>query len=93
MWPSASADRRRSCSPNVDPQILRAGFRVAVLVAGVALLLLIFEPRDSAEFVVSAMALVIGLAFMSLVAVLVWYSTPRMPKAHNSSVQRRRKQQ
>jgi protein-S-isoprenylcysteine O-methyltransferase Ste14 len=77
----------------VDPQILRAGFRVAVLVAGVALLLLIFEPRDSAEFVVSAMALVIGLIFMSLVAVLVWYSTPRMPKAHNASVQRRRKQQ
>ena len=77
----------------MDPQILRAGFRVAVLVAGVALLLLIFEPRDSAEFVVSAMALGIGLTFMSLVAVLVWYSTPRMPKAHNASVQRRRKQQ
>jgi len=53
----------------------------------------IFEPRDSAEFVVSAMALVIGLIFMSLVAVLVWYSTPRMPKAHNASVQRRRKEQ
>ncbi len=77
----------------MDPQILRAGFRVAVLVAGLALLLLIFEPRDSAEFVVSAMALVIGLTFMSLVAVLVWYSTPRMPKAHNASVQRRRKKQ
>lgn len=77
----------------MDPQILRAGFRVAVLVAGLALLLLIFEPRDSAEFVVSAMALVIGLTFMSLVALLVWYSTPRMPKAHNASVQRRRKQQ
>lgn len=77
----------------MDPQILRAGFRVAVLVAGLALLLLIFEPRDSAEFVVSAMALVIGLTFMSLVAILVWYSTPRMPKAHNASVQRRRKQQ
>ncbi|HEV2010321.1 MAG TPA: hypothetical protein VGS17_04760 [Candidatus Limnocylindria bacterium] len=77
----------------MDPQILRAGFRVAVLVAGVALLLLIFEPRDSAEFVVSAMALVIGLTFMSLAAVLVRYSTPKMPRAHNASVQRRRKQQ
>lgn len=77
----------------MDPQILRAGFRVAVLVAGLALLLLIFEPRDSAEFVVSAMALVIGLIFMTLVAVLVWYSTPRMPKAHNASAQRRRKHQ
>ncbi len=77
----------------MDPQILRAGFRIAVLVAGVALILLIFEPRDSAEFVVSAMALVMGLIFMSLVAVLVWYSTPKIPRAHNATVQRRRKEQ
>jgi protein-S-isoprenylcysteine O-methyltransferase Ste14 len=77
----------------VDPQILRAGFRIAVLIAGVALFLLAFEPRDSAEFVVSAMAMVIGLSFMALVAVLVWYSTPKMPREHNASVQRRRKEQ
>jgi len=75
----------------VDPQILRAGFRIAVLIAGVAFMLLIFEPRDSAEFVVSAMALVIGLIFASVVAALAWYSTPRMPRAHNAAVQRRRK--
>jgi len=77
----------------VDPQILRAGFRIALLIAGVALFLLVFEPRDSAEFVVSAMALVIGLTFMALVAVLVSYSTPKMPRAHNAQVQRRRKEQ
>jgi protein-S-isoprenylcysteine O-methyltransferase Ste14 len=77
----------------VDPQILRAGFRIAVLIAGVALFLLALEPRDSAEFVVSAMALVIGVTFMALVAVLVWYSTPKMPRAHNAPVQRRRKEQ
>jgi protein-S-isoprenylcysteine O-methyltransferase Ste14 len=77
----------------VDPQILRAGFRIAVLIAGVAFFLLVFEPRDSAEFVVSAMALVIGLMFMALVAMLVRFSTPKMPRAHNVSVQRRRKEQ
>ena len=77
----------------MDPQILRAGFRIAVLIAGVALFLLLLEPRDSAEFVVSAMALVIGLTFMTLVAVLVWSSTPKMPRAHNAQVQRRRKEQ
>jgi hypothetical protein len=78
----------------VDPQVLRAGFRIAVLIAGVALFLLLLEPRDSAEFVVSAMALVIGLTFMALVTVLVWYSTPKMPRAHNAQVQRsRRKEQ
>jgi protein-S-isoprenylcysteine O-methyltransferase Ste14 len=77
----------------VDPQILRAGFRIAAFVTATAAVLLIFEPRDSAEFVVSAMALGIGLIFVSLVAVLVWYSTPKMPRAHNASVRRRRKEQ
>jgi protein-S-isoprenylcysteine O-methyltransferase Ste14 len=77
----------------VDPQILRAGFRTAILVLATAVLLLLFEPRDSAEFVVSAMALAIGLIFVGLIAVLLWYSTPRIPRAHNASVQRRRKEQ
>ena len=77
----------------MDPHILRAGFRIAVLVTMLAAALLLFEPSGSAEFVVSAMALVIGLTFVSVVAVLVWYSTPKMPRAHNASVQRRRKEQ
>jgi protein-S-isoprenylcysteine O-methyltransferase Ste14 len=77
----------------VDPQILSAGFRIAVFVTVTAVVLLAFEPRDSAEFIVSAMALAIGLIFVALVAVLVWWSTPKMPRAHNASVQRRRKEQ
>ncbi|HEV2249678.1 MAG TPA: hypothetical protein VGT60_04145 [Candidatus Limnocylindria bacterium] len=77
----------------MDPQILRAGFRIATFVTATAALLVVIEPRDSAEFVVSAMALVIGLTFVSVVAVLVWYSTPKLPRAHNASVQRRRKEQ
>jgi len=77
----------------VDPQLLRAGFRIAAFVTATAAVLLLFEPRDSAEFVVSVMALVVGLTFVSLVAVLVWHSTPKMPPAHNASVQRRRKEQ
>jgi FtsH-binding integral membrane protein len=76
----------------MDPQILRAGFRIATFVAATAALLLLVEPRDSAEFIVSAMALGIGLIFASLVAVLVWYSTPKMPREHNASVHRRRKE-
>ena len=75
----------------MDPQILGAGFRVAVLLAFVGGLLLLFEPRDSAEFVVSALSLGIGLVFMGLVGLLVRYSTPRMPPEHNAVVQRRRK--
>jgi hypothetical protein len=77
----------------VDPQVLRAGFRVAVLLALVAGMLLLFEPRDSAEFVVSALTLCIGLLFIALVAVLVRYSTPRIPPEHNAQVQRRRRKE
>lgn len=77
----------------MDPQILKAGFRAAVLLAFVAGMLLLFEPRDSAEFVVSALTLGIGLLFMGLVAVLVRYSTPRMPAEHNARVPRRRKKE
>ena len=77
----------------MDPQVLGAGFRIAIFVTTIAVLLLIFEPRDSAEFIVSVMALAIGLTFVALVALLIRYSTPRMPRAHNASVQRRRKEQ
>ena len=77
----------------MDPQILGAGFRVAVLLAFVGGLLLLFEPPDSAEFVVSALTFGIGVVFMALVGVLVRYSTPRMPAEHNAVVQRRRKKE
>lgn len=76
----------------MDPQVLAAGFKVAIFVTATAILLLIFEPRDSAEFVVSVMVLGIGLTFTALVALLVRYSTPRMPREHNARVQRRRKE-
>ena len=75
----------------MDPQILKAGFRIAVLLAFVAGVLLLFEPRDSAEFVVSALTFCIGLAFIGLVALFVRYSTPQMPPEHNAVVHRRRK--
>lgn len=77
----------------MDPQILGAGFRVAVLLAFVGGLLLFFEPPDSAEFVVSALTLGIGIIFMGLVGLLLRYSTPRMPAEHNAVVQRRRKKE
>lgn len=76
----------------MDPQVLRAGFRIAVLVTAVAVVLVLLEPFGSAEFVVSTLTLVIGLTFIGFVALLVRYSTPRMPRAHNAPVQRRRKE-
>ncbi len=64
-----------------------------MLLAFVAGILLFFEPPDSAEFVVSALTLGIGLLFMAIVAALVRFSTPRMPSEHNAVVQRRRRKQ
>ena len=77
----------------MDPQILKAGFRVAVLLALIGGLLLLFEPRDSAEFVVSALTVCIGLLFIGLIAMLVRYSTPRIPTEHNAVVQRKRRKE
>lgn len=48
-----------------------AWFRVAVFITLVSLVLLPFEPRDSAEFVITVTSLVIGLVFMALVAIMV----------------------
>lgn len=75
----------------MDPQLLRAGLRIAIFVTATAAVLLLFEPRDSAEFVVSVLALAVGLTFVLLVVGLIRYSTPQMPAAHNAPVQRRRR--
>ena len=77
----------------MDPQILKAGFRIAVLLAFVGGILLLVEPRDSAEFVVSALTFCLGALFMGLIAAIVRHSTSRMPAEHNARVQPRRKKE
>ena len=55
----------------MDPQIGRAGFRIAFFMTFVsAILLLIVEP-GTAEFDVAILTIVIGLAFIGVVALLV----------------------
>ena len=63
----------------MDPMALQAAFRVAILILIVALAMLPFQPRNSAEFVVTVMAAVVGLIFVGLVAVLVRLSGSRPP--------------
>jgi hypothetical protein len=53
------------------PDAGKAAFTLAVFITLVAALLLPFEPRESAEFVVTVMALAVGLVFLLLVVVLV----------------------
>ena len=54
----------------MDPQVGRAGFRIAFYVILVSGVLLLFLPRQSAEFVVAAMALGMGLIFAAAIGIL-----------------------
>jgi len=47
----------------VDPIALQAAFRVAVLILVAALVMLPFQQANSAEFVVTVLAAVVGLIF------------------------------
>lgn len=63
----------------MDPLPLMAALRVAVLILIVALAMLPFQPPNSAEFVVTVLAAVVGLVFVALVAVVARLSGSRPP--------------
>jgi hypothetical protein len=63
----------------VDPIAFQAALRVAVLILIVAVAMLPFQPPNSAEFIVTVLAAVVGLIFVLLVAVMVRLSTSRPP--------------
>ena len=65
----------------MDPQILRGGFRIGVVVLGLALMMLPFQPRDSAEFVVSILAAIVGGVFVLGIALLARKANPPLPRA------------
>lgn len=52
----------------MPPDLLRAGFRIAVLILVLGLLMLPFQDRTSAEFYVSLLAALVG----GLYAVGIW---------------------
>jgi amino acid transporter len=56
-----------------------AALRVAVLILVVALVMLPFQPPNSAEFVVTVLAAVVGLIFVGLVALIARLSGSRPP--------------
>ena len=63
----------------MDPIALQAALRVALLILVAALVMLPFQPANSAEFVVTVMAAVVGLIFVALVVVLARLSGSRPP--------------
>jgi hypothetical protein len=63
----------------LSPDVLRAAFRIAALIFVVALATLPFQPRGSAEFYVTILALLVGAAFAAAVIAVVRLSTPALP--------------
>lgn len=63
----------------LDPRTGQAAFRIAVLILGASVLILPFQRRDSAEFVVTVMSAVLGLVFIGVVLALNRLSSPPLP--------------
>ena len=64
----------------MDPELLRVGLRLGVLVALVAAAMLPFEDRSSAAFVVDVLALVVGVVFVVGVALLARRESQVLPR-------------
>jgi NhaP-type Na+/H+ and K+/H+ antiporter len=65
----------------MDPIALQAALRVAILILLAALVMLPFQPPNSAEFVVTVLAAIVGLVFVGLVVVLARLSGSKPPNA------------
>ena len=63
----------------MDPIALQAALRVAILILLAALVMLPFQPPNSAEFVVTVLAAIVGLVFVGLVAALARLSGSKPP--------------
>jgi hypothetical protein len=63
----------------MDPVALQAAFRVALLILLAAAVMLPFQPPNSAEFVVTVLAAIVGLIFVGLVALIARLSGSRPP--------------
>ena len=64
----------------MDPQALRAAFRLAMLIFALALLMLPFQDRRSPEFVATVLAAVVGAIFLLAVFAVARLSAPSLPR-------------
>lgn len=51
----------------MGPELGQAWFRIALFITLVSGILILFEPRDSAEFVISVASFVVGLIFIGVI--------------------------
>jgi hypothetical protein len=54
----------------MDHEVLKGFTRIGLFVGGGGLILLLFEPRDSPEWVISLCSAIIGVALLAGVAIL-----------------------
>jgi hypothetical protein len=59
--------------------VFRGALRTAVLILGLALVLLPFQPRGSAEFVVTVLSAVVGALFVGVVLLAMRWARPGLP--------------
>jgi hypothetical protein len=65
----------------MDPQLLRTNFSVAVFIILLGALILPAQDPSSAGFVVTIMAMGVGVLFIAAIALLARWAAPRVPKA------------
>ena len=65
----------------MDPLLLRGAFRIGFVIFVLAALLLPFEDRASPEFVVTVLAVLIGLVFIAIVTFLARSTLPPRPRS------------
>lgn len=72
----------------MDPRILGAGFRIAVLLVGTSLAILPFQRPGSAEQVVTVLAALIGIAFAATVIAMARLVSGRPPVPRDDKTRR-----
>jgi hypothetical protein len=64
-------------------EVARGALRLATLLVLLSAVTVVFQDRSSAEFVVGVMALVVSVAFLTVVLILARMSAPRFPQGDN----------
>jgi hypothetical protein len=65
----------------LDPQLLRGNFAVALVILLLAVFILPFQDRKSAEFVVTVLAIVMAFLFLAAITVVARWSSPGLPRS------------
>lgn len=73
----------------MDPQLLRGNFALALFIIIGALLILPFQHPSSAGFVVTVLAIVVGLLFVGAIMLVARWSSPRIPRVDDKETRTR----